>query len=232
MVLYAQGYKFDFSEKKFKMTGTIAMRVNTDAKIFIDNNYSGDTTFFTNSYSIDKLLPGTYKLSVQKDGYSLWRKNVSVEERFVNDFPNIMLLPIVGEERDALFSEIESLFLNSNSSLSPSVSPGTARSVNTINKKSPVPSPTPELIRDNLYFLNKQIVEKNGEDFNELIINVEGFKLYKNGNKLFWWSKGEIWVMWLEDTGYQPIHKKGDKEIITKVSFPIQNGNWLETIII
>ena len=110
VILYAQGYKYSFSEGKFKRTGAIALKVNTGSKVYLDDEFQGDTSFFSNSYSIDRLLPGTYKLSIQKDNYSSWQKTTAVEEGFVADFPNILLLPEEGEEEQKLFQEVGLLF--------------------------------------------------------------------------------------------------------------------------
>lgn len=110
VILYAQGYKYSFSESKFQRTGAIALKTNTEARVYLDDKLQGGTSFFGNSYSIDRLLPGAYKLSVQKDNFSSWQKTVTVEEGFVTDFPNILLLPEEGEEEQKLFGEVSLLF--------------------------------------------------------------------------------------------------------------------------
>ncbi|MBI2064569.1 MAG: PEGA domain-containing protein [Candidatus Yanofskybacteria bacterium] len=110
IILYAQGYKYSFSDSRFQRTGAISMKVNVGAKIFLDDEIQGDTSFFGSSYSIDRLLPGNYKLTVKKDGYSSWQKKVTVEGGFVADFPEIMILPEDGEEEQKLFEEVNILF--------------------------------------------------------------------------------------------------------------------------
>lgn len=188
VILYAQGYKYSFSEGKFFRTGAISIRVNSDAKIFLDDELEGETSFFGNSFSIDRLLPGRYKLSVQKDDYSSWQKTVTVEEGLVVDFPQIMLLPEEGKEEQNLFDEVDLLFKELE--LSP---------------------------------LSSLSIDEFPLDLNE---NIKGFRLSENENKLAWWTNNEIWVMWLNDTNYQPFYKKGDKELITRFSQTIQNGAW------
>lgn len=113
MILYAQGYKYSFSEGKFQRTGAVALKANTGAKVFLDDELQGDTSFFGNTYSVDRLLPGAYKITVQKDNYSSWQKTAIVEEGFVADFPNILLLPEEGEEEQKLFDEVGLLFKES-----------------------------------------------------------------------------------------------------------------------
>src|SRR3989344_3355396 len=78
VILYAQGYKYSFSEGKFQRTGAISLKSNTGAKVYLDDKLQGDTSFFGSAYSIDGLLPGTYRLSIQKDDHSQWQKVVSV----------------------------------------------------------------------------------------------------------------------------------------------------------
>src|SRR3989344_2008521 len=85
IILYAQGYRYSFSEGKFQRTGAISLKVNVGAKVFLNDNLESDTSFFSNSASIDGVLPGIYKLSVQKDNYSSWQKSVTVEEGLVSD---------------------------------------------------------------------------------------------------------------------------------------------------
>jgi hypothetical protein len=56
--------------------------------------------------------------------------------------------------------------------------------------------------------------------------NVKDFMLSEDKNKLAWWTANEVWVMWLNDAGYQPYHKKGDKELITRFSTQIKKAAW------
>lgn len=189
VILYAQGYKYSFSEGKFQRTGAIALKINTDAKIFLDDELQGDTSFFGNAYSVDRLLPGTYKITVQKDAYSSWQKRSNVEEGFVTDFPNILLLPEEGEEEKKLFEEVGLLFKES------------------------------EIFK--IASLSQELLKEVPKD-------IKSFRLSENKNKLAWWTNNEIWVLWLNDQNYQPFHKKGDKELITRFSQQIQDLIWFK----
>lgn len=188
IILYAQGYKYSFSEGKFLRTGAIAMRINTSAKVYLDDQLQGGTSFFNNAYSIDGLLPKEYKLRIEGENYSTWSKTVRVEEGLVIDFPSILLLPEEGEEEQKLFDEVDLLFKESELSLISSISPGL------------LPS--------------------------EIIQNIKGYQFSENKNKLAWWTSNEIWVLWLNDTNYQPFYKKDDKELITRFAQTIQNAAW------
>lgn len=188
VILYAQGYKYSFSEGRFLRTGAISLKVNRSAKIFLNDELQGGTSFFNSAYSIDRLLPGKYRLTVQENDFSTWRKTATVEEGFVIDFPNIVILPEEGEEEQKLFEEVGLLF-------------------------------------EKLELL--KISSKSMEQIPvEIIKNAKGFQISKNENKLAWWTLNELWIFWLTDQNYQPFHKKGDRELVTRFSTTIQNAIW------
>lgn len=188
VILYAQGYKYSFSENKFLRTGAISLKVNENAKIFINDELRGNTSFFNNTYSIDQLLPGKYRLNIQKDGYSTWQKTAVVEEGFVVDFPNILILPEEGGGEQKLFEEVDLLYKKVE--------------LSKISSKSMEQIPA------------------------DIIKDAKGFRLSENENKLSWWTSNELWILWLTDQNYQPFHKKGDKELVTRFSTTIQNTSW------
>lgn len=187
-ILYAQGYQYSFSEGKFQRTGAISLKVNTGAKIFIDDKLEGQTSFFSNSFSIDGLLPGAYRVSVQKNDHSAWQKNIVVSEGLVTDFPRIFLLPEEGDEEQKLFDEVGALFNETEPPVLPSVS-------------------------FDIFKL------KNDSRIN-------GFRVSENKNKIAWWMASELWITWLNDQNYQPVRQRGDRELITRLSKPIQNAVW------
>ena len=59
-VLYAQGYKFSFDDFRFYRTGSMYVKANSDAKIYLDDKLIGATSFLGNSKNINGLLPGIY----------------------------------------------------------------------------------------------------------------------------------------------------------------------------
>ncbi len=205
VLMYAQGYKYSFSENKFLRTGAISLKVDTGAKVFLDDELEGGTSFFGNSFSIDRLLPGTYKLNVQKDGYSSWTKKITVEEGQVTDFPSVMLLPEDGEDEQKLFTEVGLLFKELEPFATLKASPSEPFVLDTKTKK---------------------LLQNTDQGLVEIATNVKGFRISENNNKLAWWTDNELWVLWLSDTNYQPYHKKGDKDLIIRFVQPIQNSAW------
>lgn len=230
VMLYAQGYKYSFSEGTFQRTGAISLKVNTGAKVFLDDEVQGDTSFFSSAYSIDRLLPGNYTLSIHKDGYSPWQKKVTVEGGFLVDFPEILILPEDGEEEQKLFDEVDELFKELEPVptiklpiLSPSEKQNRGSSISELSSKSSIEIGTTPFILD---VKTGKFYHNNNQQLEEVAVGVKGFRLSENENKIAWWTANEFWVMWLNDTSYQPFYKKGDKELITRFLIPIQNGAW------
>lgn len=220
-ILYAQGYKYSISERDFFLTGTIALKANESARVFFNDEFEGNTSFFNNAYSIERLLPGTYKLSLNKDSYSSWTKTVTVEEGFVVDFPHVLLLPEEGEDEQELFDEVSLLFkeVEPMATLAPTPKPQKPTA-----SVTPTPAPSDELFL--LDVKTKKLFQNYNNELKEIASNVEGFRLSENENKLAWWTSNELWILWLTDQNYQPFYKKDDKELITRFQITIQNAVW------
>jgi len=218
-ILYAQGYKYSFSKNRFFRTGAVYIKTNTNADVYLNDKLLGNTSFLNNSYRIEGLLPGRYKIRVQKNDYSIWQKSVVIDEGFVSEFSQILLLPENKEGLEELKKEIALIFP------SPSPTP--------ISKPNSFPLPTPSVepfeIKKGILLATGDKLIAEGESHQgqtKIAENVKGFALSKNKNKLVWWTANEIWVIWLSDTNYQPYHKKGDKELITRFSTQIKKAAW------
>ena len=207
IILYAQGYKYSFSDNRFYRTGAIYLKTNTSADVYLDDKLLGNTSFFNNSYRLEGLLPDRYAVRVQKDGHSTWQKSVVVDEGFVSEFSKIVLIDQTNEGLETLDEEIELLF---------------------------APAPTPAVASASRPFILKRGIlsttakeSSNKTDKPEKIAeNVKGYIFSKDKNKLAWWTANEVWVMWLNDANYQPYHKKSDKELITRFSTQIKKAAW------
>ena len=195
IILYAQGYKYSFSENRFFRTGAVYLKTNTSADVYVDDKLLGNTSFFNNSYRIEGLLPGRYVLRIQQNDYSIWEKSVTVDEGFVSEFSKIILLSKNEGGLEQLDKEIAFIFSSIASA-------------------------------SQLFVLKKGILLTSAEEPEKIAENVKGFALSKDNNKLAWWTANEIWVMWLNDASYQPYHKNGDKELITRFSTQIKKAAW------
>ncbi|MBP6914297.1 hypothetical protein KBB74_02285, partial [Candidatus Parcubacteria bacterium] len=70
LILDAQGYGFDFKKKEFVKFGAISIKSSiTDVSIFINGEYKNKTSTFARELLIQKLIPGEYKISVEKENY-------------------------------------------------------------------------------------------------------------------------------------------------------------------
>lgn len=78
--LYAKGYRFDPSTLHFVPNGLLVIKSNPDgAQIYIN----GELKTATNATI--SLTPGTYDVSVRKDGYMSWQKRLTIEKEIVTD---------------------------------------------------------------------------------------------------------------------------------------------------
>lgn len=223
--LYAQGYKYSLKEGKFVLTGAISVKVNVDANVFINGKPEGETSFLGNSFGINRLVPGDYKITISRDGYSSWNKTATVGEGFVSDFSNVLIFPTQGLEKEKLlvsfeeiFSELELLKATPTPTPTPKKTPKPSG--------SPSPSPSPSPFEDPFILKDKKLYKNTEGHLLEIATNVLDFSLSNNGHKIAWWNNYEIWVMWLVDTNYQPFMKNGQIESVTRFSVPINLATW------
>ena len=92
VVLFALGYGYDFSKNQILKTGGFGVTANTGISVYIDDQLVGSTSFLSNSYSKSRLLPGSYAVRVEADGYDSWQKQIEIQEGAFTDFPSIVLL--------------------------------------------------------------------------------------------------------------------------------------------
>jgi hypothetical protein len=221
VILYAQGYKYSFQDRQFYLTGTLALKANIDAKIYIDGQLEGDTSFFGNAFNKNGLLPGTYELVAQKDGYHRWRKEVQVQEGLVTDFARVVLLPVEGQEHEDLVLEVQNIFAAiASASLTPTPT-ATPRTT-----PGPRVSPTPTPLTEPFIIQNAKLYQNINQQLTEISSGVKGFLVSPDENKIAYWSNNELWVMWLRNQNYQPYQEEGDRHLITRFSLPINSVGW------
>lgn len=84
---YARGFKINPQNGRIEKTGMILAKSTPDgAKVFVD----GKLVTATNSPI--SLKPGTYRITIIKDGYSTWEKELPVKEELVTNI-NALLIP-------------------------------------------------------------------------------------------------------------------------------------------
>lgn len=91
-IFYARGFKPNFKKGSIDRTGLIvATSTPTGANVFLD----GRLTSATNT-NIAYLEPRTYKVRIEKDGYTTWEKDVDIREDLATEI-NALLLPLAPE---------------------------------------------------------------------------------------------------------------------------------------
>ena len=94
VIFYSQGYRFDFTSKKIVQTGGLYFKVAPrNAQVSLNGKIKDTTSVFTNSALVENLLPKTYAVEINKDGYYSWQKTLEVKEKQVTEAKNITLIP-------------------------------------------------------------------------------------------------------------------------------------------
>ncbi|MBI2625221.1 MAG: hypothetical protein HYW70_02730 [Candidatus Nealsonbacteria bacterium] len=94
IILYSQGYRFDFEQKKLVQTGAFYFKTRPDnAEVFVSGKPKKKTSFLFGNALIENLLPKNYEIEIQKEGYFPWKKNLPIKEKMVTEIKNIVLFP-------------------------------------------------------------------------------------------------------------------------------------------
>ncbi len=94
VILYAQGYSFDWQKKSLVITGAFYFKsYPKEVNIYLNNKYKGKTNKF-----IKRLPPEEYDVKISKPGYHDWQKTLKIDSKLVTEAKNILLVkkdPIV-----------------------------------------------------------------------------------------------------------------------------------------
>lgn len=91
-IFWARGFKPDFANGRIERTGLIvASSVPTGAQVYLDDRLTSATN--TNIAFLD---PKTYKIRIQKDGYTTWQKEIEVKADLATEI-NALLFPLAPE---------------------------------------------------------------------------------------------------------------------------------------
>ena len=212
LVLFALGYRYDFVQNKFFSTGSLELKANVAAEVYINEELAGSTSFLSNSFSKGRLLPRTYNVRLQNEKYQLWRKLVKVEAGFLSSFPRIILLPDDFESEVVASSSISGITIRRFEQENNLAVLGNKQKLETINLKSGEIKP----VKTTLPILAPIHVEEDG------IAYIPS----PDNNKSAWFNEHEIWVKWGKNSNYQPYKLAGDTELITRFSQKIDDAQW------
>lgn len=88
-ILYATGYSFDWQKKALVQTGGFYFKsLPNSAAIFIDGQNKKTTPRL-----ISRMTPKFYDVTISKDGFYPWHKNLKIEPSLVVEARNIILFP-------------------------------------------------------------------------------------------------------------------------------------------
>lgn len=111
LVFYAMGYRFNPGYNEIRQVGIIDVAATpSDADIYLDGEQVGNRS----PYQIKDLYPGTYRVSVQKDGYQTWEKDILVNAREVSWIRNARTFIANPEQKSLFEGEIVSLLETKN----------------------------------------------------------------------------------------------------------------------
>jgi hypothetical protein len=228
LVIYAQGFKFDFSNWHLVKTGSLQLQANTSADIYINDKLVGNTSFFSNAFTKGQLLPKNYTVRMENPDYKKWQKTFTIEAGMITDFPRIVLIPVNLTENfvaSSSFASFSSISFNIENNTVKLFSGNKQEQINLNNGKiieitpSPTPKPTatPKNSPTPIPSISPKIISpiSNGE-----------FILSPDGGKRVWYNEHEILIEWLKATDYQPYMPAGQKIPIITYSSTIKDVQW------
>lgn len=208
LVVFALGYRYDFLSGKFIETGSVRLITNVPAQILINDTSAGKTSLLANELTKSRLAPGTYSFKATSADYQTWQKNIEVGAGIVADFSNIVLARGSYEEELLATSSLKiitSTAFNIEKNYAEFYGGGLIEIVDLetgarAQKKASANSFSRDLVSENL--------------------------LSPDEKKTVTATDREIIVSWLADSTNQPLRKKGETELITRFSQPIEKVQW------
>ncbi len=92
IIIYSMGYRVDFAHFKIVATGGIYVKaLPENLNITIDSNIQNKTSFLSSYVFAQNLLPGIHTVSIKKDGYFDYQKNLEVKENQVAKLEQVIL---------------------------------------------------------------------------------------------------------------------------------------------
>jgi len=206
VVLFAQGYRFNFNSLKIVKTGGIFIKTSTGgAKIYINDKYVESTSgILSHSTLISGLAPKNYNVFIYKESYYPWNKTVEVKNGMVIELNSILLFPL--ELKKIKIIELPSQAIS-----------GFAINNSTIEIKN---NKTKIL---NVYDLNDSKL-LSSEKFKAATSSEESISPDKN--KKLYILNNQIWIDYLNDIKKEPVKNAGEKELIIAYESPINFFDW------
>lgn len=172
IVAYSLGYKFDVHSHRLQKTGALNVKANPqEVKVYLDGIPMGDSTPFIRR----NLLPGTYRLALERQGYYPYRIPVKIYSGSVTEIIAELIPLVPNVERLLTYFDIQKFFI------------------------------LPKFFGDSIIFMNRDgIFEVGGTLDNpqliaklsfpaELIPTIVDLKVNRTG--LVFWNSKQIWLV-------------------------------------
>lgn len=98
MITFALGLRYDIKNNRFVKTGSISVKVNNSASVYVNEKLKGKTSFLDNTFVAKNILPGNYSVKVKRADFRSWQKDVSVKGGLISDFSRVVIIPETLEE--------------------------------------------------------------------------------------------------------------------------------------
>lgn len=197
IILFAQGYRFDFNSLKIVKTGGLFIKTSTDgARIYINDKYVESTSGILNySALISGLTPKNYSIFIYKENYYPWNKIVEIKNGMVVELNNIILFPLELKKIKIveLSNQVISGFIVNNGA------------IEIKNDKTKMIT-TYSLVNGKLLSSEKFKIATSSEEF-----------ISPDKDKKLYISNGQLWVDYLDDV---------KKELIAIYEPPINFFDW------
>ena len=207
VILFAQGYRFNFNSLKIVKTGGIFIKTSTDgAKIYINDKYVESTSgILSHSTLISGLTPKNYNVFIYKENYYPWNKTVEIKNGMVTELNNIILFPLELKKNKIveLPSQVISEFAINNSTIE--IKNNKTKIINVY-----------KLIDGKLLSSEKFKTATSSEEI-----------ISPDKNKKLYIQNDQLWVEYLNEIKKESIKNIGEKELIATYKSPIDFFNWL-----
>lgn len=112
IIAYSQGYRVDWTNKALVQTGALSLEPRpAPVELLLDDTFEKRSNFVFQNIFAGNLIPRTYHVTIRKEGYYPWRKNLSVAPRLVTEAKNIVLFPLSPPIRELAF-HVTTFFLS------------------------------------------------------------------------------------------------------------------------
>ncbi len=103
IVRYSQGYRIDWQNKTIVQTGALFLEPRpAPVEVYLNGEFTKKSSFVFQNIFLGNLLPKEYLVEVKKEGYSPWRKKLTVSPKLVSEAKNITLFPLPADRQAGL----------------------------------------------------------------------------------------------------------------------------------